>query len=141
MNKREYKLGSKETFSLDNYEKEDSNTNLKNIVCSENSAIHEENTKEVNEKKFKIEILIKQPIDAREYCGFLKEVEMDLIERSNQVVENSKETQKEEDEVNFYHDVSIRDINISELLKSGYARKDSEDQIDHFKNFTQQTDF
>jgi len=131
-------MNKKETFSLDNYEKEDANNHLKNVVCSGNSV---ENTKEINEKKFKIEILIKQPSDARDYCGFLKQVEMDIVEKANQA-ENSKEKfEREEDEVNFYHDVSIRDINISELMKSGFVRKDSEDQIDHFKNFTQQTDF
>jgi len=131
-------MNKKEAFSLDNYEKEDANNHLKNVVCSGNSV---ENTREINGKKFKIEILIKQPSDARDYCGCLKHVEMDIVEKANQA-ENAKEKfEREEDEVNFYHDVSLRDINISELMKSGFVRKDSEDQIDHFKNFPQQTDF
>lgn len=100
-----------------------------NAVCNEINELYLENTDAINEKTFEIEIVIKQPLDSKNDFGFVKEIEIDLLEKLSQ----------EGDDLSYY--VPYKD-EINRLNELGIpVKNDSDDTMYEFKNQQQETKF
>ena len=102
-------------------------------ICNKINVLSLENESEsMCEKSFQIEILINQPTSAKDDCGLMEEVEIDLVEKLNQT--ECKE------EADYY--IKCNSLHIAEIKKLGIPiRNDSYDSTSGFESKQQQTKF